>query len=258
MITAAEEHIVEALGWAVLVAGWLASMFAAWRLTTQLSRRPWLPLLAGAFVFWLPFWDFIPGLVALNTANHLFGGLHVYQRVTAAGYLDLSRASALEVWGTLAASPYQYIEIYSGRRPLSSANDPAYYELRLAPRESPDCTAFEAGPIAKTFHMAFGLPDRCPVVDRRESAFSRYALQMSAGWQARVIFGWFRPIDERWVRVVDHDSNTTLADARIFRYRPWLDELGLDLRFERAADAASIEQFTGRLITTVVRPAGIP
>jgi hypothetical protein len=245
---------VQTLGWLLLGTAWLAAVYATWRLAAVLSWQPWLQYAATAAVLWLPLWDLIPGAAACHMANRELGGTHLYRTVESDGYLDLRRHSALEIWGTLPASPYRYIEIRSDRRPLTSVSDPAYYQLSLVQRGNPACAAFDESPGAATFRVATGLSNYCPVVVRREQPISRYSVDSSGSWRPVDRYGWSRSLEARWTRIVDRDGLGVLAEAYLFRYTPWLSTLGLDLAIEAHAADTMSETAPDLDPTTVIRP----
>ena len=213
----------------LLVAAWTAIAYAIAAYAAHVARRPWLYIPAFLVLFIAPVWDVVPGLIALSAANAAVGGSHIYRPGNAVGFLDRRVHTAIAGWTELSLSSFDYIEIRSDEQPFTGQPDSGYYELRLSRRGSADCRRFEAMPGEASVSAALGRSDYCPTYVKRAAPISRYVVDSSEGWQPLEWLWWSRPVEAKWTRVRDQSLGVDLCSNYIFRYRPWLADIGFDL-----------------------------
>jgi len=217
---------------------WLAWGFLVGHLVYKWKHGRGLQLLATLFALWLPLWDLIPGYLLYKKAIREVGGIRIYRTVEAEGYLDRSLITS-NCWKSLKGRPFLYCENYernndhSALGPLNAAA--GYYEYRLAPIDTPECTPFHQlnVEVMRTSHQ---LGDKCVVATRRDEPASRYEFAMGAGSYAEA---WLVPPAELgWMRVNDRVTGEVVAQSTTVGYRPWIwrTRLGIPLEWRYTQD----------------------
>jgi hypothetical protein len=184
----------------------------------------WLQLAVTLFALWLPLWDAIPGYLLFQKAVREIGGVRIYKKVQAKGYLD-NFLHRNDCWNFLTSSPYAYCESAAGDSNNSSLGPlnakAGYYEYRLAPIDAPECAPFREHANVEVMQREYQLGPRCVVATRRDEPVSRYEYlegedRLAVSWPS-AIAGW-----SRWTRVRDRVTGEIIAQATSVGYEPWI------------------------------------
>jgi hypothetical protein len=188
------------------------------------TGRRWVQVLAVVVVAALPLWDLPAGLTAYGEIVRERGSNRVYRKVSAEGYLA-QEAWCQTCWVTLLHNPYQFIEVKRTGQPhplRQLEQGSGYYEYRIAPIDDPRCEPFKALPHSDQLRQLHELGERCVVVTRRDAPISRYAMELSQGWQPAANGSRAPQVQISCQRYVDLQADELLAEACRARYVSWL------------------------------------
>lgn len=205
----------------------VGSGFLAYRLT----GRRWVQLLVTIIVGWLPFWDLIPGSMLFHKTVRELGGVRIYRKVQAAGYLDLSCTDCKKAWRGLGNTSYGYIEVHL-QTPSNSPYDPffnaqpGYYQFKLENVSEAECSALSALPHRQAKYLQFpsgqGIRTGCVISQWRAEPVSRYQSEASTGWKLLPGFSSWLPMQASWRKIVDRDIGEVIAEKYSIRYVSWI------------------------------------
>jgi hypothetical protein len=190
--------VCSAMGPWLFVIGVLAWFLGRWvgRAVYQRTGERWKQALATTMVLWLPFWDLVPGTVFFYHAVYKYGGVRIYERVRAEGYLLPSGVSGENRWKELrldAYRRYRYIEVHIPQPDASRGHIaarmlpiflPGYYQfftMQITPQQ---CLAEQQLPDRRSHYVTdefklrhppeSALRDICVIAQRSNQPISRY------------------------------------------------------------------------------------
>jgi hypothetical protein len=205
----------------------------------QTGKR-WQQALVAALVLWLPLWDILPGYVLFLHAKHKYGGVRIYERVKAEGYLDRTCYGCEDRWTNLAQDPYRYIEVHIPRPDFTTAQRadlrlpiliPGYYQFS-APKLTPEqCRIEEQPPDRRSYYVrdewknwtppSNYLRDICVIAQRRDRPVSRYQYTHLSNSKLPDYPDWI-PVWSSWDKMIDLKTDRVIAQFHYLSFYSWL------------------------------------
>jgi hypothetical protein len=234
--------VCSAMGPWLFVIGVLAWFLGRWvgRAVYQRTGERWKQALATTMVLWLPFWDLVPGTVFFYHAVYKYGGVRIYERVKAEGYLELACTFYCERrWVGLAKDPYQYIEVHIPQPEASRGHIPArvlplflpgYYQfftMQITPQQ---CLAEQQLPDRRSHYVTdefklrhppeSALRDICVVAQRHDRSISRYRHEYAFREKLPDYPSWL-PVWSGWSKLVDSKTDRVITQSYSPTFFSW-------------------------------------
>jgi hypothetical protein len=234
--------VCSAMGPWLFVIGVLAWFLGRWvgRAVYQRTGERWKQALATTMVLWLPFWDLVPGTVFFYHAVYKYGGVRIYERVKAEGYLDRTCYGCEDRWTNLAQDPYRYIEVHIPKPDASRGHIPArilpiflpgYYQFFTMQITPEQCLAEQQLPDRRSHYITdefklrhppeSALRDICVVAQRRDRPLSRYQYD-TLHHEKLLDYPQWLPALGSWKKVFDSKTDRVIAQSYGLSFYSWL------------------------------------